>query len=179
MQSWLLKFRDDAGAGLTAETPTSPTDTVPEQSVTGMSAMTPKEGSGSDTRIEPLRSSPTPAPVLTPPLGITSEPAGPSATRRLDSEEIALLVKRGEDFLIKRDIPAARLVLQRAAEAGDARAALFLGSSYDPILLEQLGVRGLTPDIALAQTWYERAKELSSAEATRRLEMLASRGQSK
>ncbi len=97
--------------------------------------------------------------------------------RQLDREEISALLKRGENFVADGDLASARLVLQRAAEAGDPRAALRLAGTYDPIVLEQLSVPGYSVDanIAMARTWYERAKEFGSAEAMRRLEMLASR----
>ncbi len=97
--------------------------------------------------------------------------------RQLDREEISALLKRGENFIADGDLASARLVLQRAAEAGDPRAALRLAGTYDPIVLEQLSVPGYSVDanIAMARTWYERAKEFGSAEAMRRLEMLASR----
>jgi hypothetical protein len=36
-------------------------------------------------------------------------------------------------------------------------------------------VHGFAPNIALARTWYERAEQFGSADARRRLEMLASR----
>jgi TPR repeat protein len=85
-----------------------------------------------------------------------------------------VLATRGEEFIAAGDIAGARLVLQRAAEARDAGAALLLGATYDPIMLEKFRVRGFAPDIATARTWYERAKEFGSAEASRRLEMLAS-----
>ncbi len=84
-------------------------------------------------------------------------------------------MKRGEAFIAVGDLAAARLVLQRAAEGGDPRATMTLAGTYDPIVLEKLGVQGLASDIALARKWYERAKELGSQEALRRLEMLASR----
>jgi hypothetical protein len=95
--------------------------------------------------------------------------------RNLDRDEIDALVKRGEDFIASGDLAAARLVLQRAAEGGDAGAALTLAGTYDPLVLEKLGVQGLSADIAKARAWYERAKEFGSTEAPRRLEMLASR----
>src|SRR6266516_227188 len=41
-------------------------------------------------------------------------------TRQLDQEEVADLMKRGETFIAVGDLAAARLVLQRAAEGGDA-----------------------------------------------------------
>jgi TPR repeat protein len=103
--------------------------------------------------------------------------------RQLDRQEIADLIKRGEGFIAAGDLASARLVLQRAAEAGDSQAALMLAGTYDPILLEKIGIqgfspdiiRGFAPDIALARTWYEWAKQFGSKEAVRRLEMLASR----
>ena len=95
--------------------------------------------------------------------------------RQLDQEEVADLMKRGEAFIAAGDLAAARLVLQRAAEGGDPQATMTLAGTYDPIVLEKLGVQGFASDIALARTWYERAKELGSPEALRRLEMLASR----
>jgi hypothetical protein len=98
-----------------------------------------------------------------------------AAFRQLDRDEIADLVRRGEAFIVTGDLAAARLLLQRAAEAGDARAALTLAGTYDPIVLEKLGLMGFASDIGKARSWYERAREFGSAEAPRRLEMLASR----
>ena len=94
---------------------------------------------------------------------------------QLDPDEIATLLKRGDGLIASGDLAAARLVLQRAAEAGDARAALTLAGTYDPIVLEKLAVHGFAPNIAMAREWYEKAKQLGSADAPRRLEMLASR----
>ncbi len=168
--------REVKSAGsMTTEAPATPTDTVPEESVATGPA--PNQAPGNDAAVEPPNSERTAGAPFANPRQIATEPASAYTPRQLDPKEIALLVRRGEDFLAVGDIPAARLVLQRAAEARDARAALVLGSTYDPIMLERLKVRGPTPDIALAQTWYERAKEFGSAEATRRLEILASRGQ--
>ncbi len=98
-----------------------------------------------------------------------------AAFRQLDRDEIADLVRRGEAFIVTGDLAAARLLLQRAAEAGDARAALTLAGTYDPIVLEKLGLMGFASDIGKARSWYERAREFGSAEAPRRLEMLVSR----
>jgi len=94
---------------------------------------------------------------------------------QLDPGEIATLVKRGDELMASGDLAAARLVLQRAAEAGDARAALALAGTYDPMVLEKLPVHGLAPNIAMARTWYEKARQFGSLDAPRRLELLASR----
>ncbi|HEY1363739.1 MAG TPA: hypothetical protein VGF60_15970 [Xanthobacteraceae bacterium] len=91
-------------------------------------------------------------------------------------EEIAVLLKRGEELLQAGDIAAARLFLRRAVNAGSAEAALALGATYDPRYLAEQGVLGFAPDAAQARAWYEKAVELGSSEASRRLERLASSG---
>ena len=108
--------------------------------------------------------------------GITAEPpiAPPPAQRKLDQEEIAVLLKRGKDLIANGDLAAARLVLRRAADANDAEAALALGATYDPYVLRALKVYGFKADPDMARVWYEKARELGSAAAPRRLEMLTS-----
>jgi hypothetical protein len=92
---------------------------------------------------------------------------------RLDSEEIAILVKRGNDFLANGDFAAARLLLRRAAEAGSAEGAFALGTTFDPVVLQRLGAIGATPDLAEARQWYQRAAELGSSAASQQLAGLA------
>jgi hypothetical protein len=107
------------------------------------------------------------APRETPKSQATSAPL-----RRLDREEIAYLLKRGEELVAAGQLGPARLVLRRAAEAGDSDAAFALAISYDPILLGAGRVFGVAPDIAMARAWYEKAKELGSMDASRRLEAI-------
>jgi TPR repeat protein len=95
------------------------------------------------------------------------------AQRQLDTEQIAVLLQRGKDLIAQGDIAGARVTLKRAAEANDAEAALALASTYDPFVLRELKVYGFSADTAMARAWYEKAKELGSAVAPRRLEMLA------
>jgi hypothetical protein len=100
-------------------------------------------------------------------------PVAPApAQRQLGREEITVLLNRGKHLIANGDLAAARLVLQRAAEANDAEAALALAATYDPIVLRELKVYGLTADAAMARAWYQRARELGSAAARQRLEML-------
>jgi TPR repeat protein len=87
----------------------------------------------------------------------------------LDSDEIATLVKRGQDFIANGDLAAARLLLRRAAEAGSAEAALTLGTTYDPVMLQRIGAIGATADLAQARQWYQRAAELGSTAASQQL----------
>jgi hypothetical protein len=95
--------------------------------------------------------------------------------RALDPESIKLLMQQGEQFVASGDLVSARLVYRRAAEAGDAAAALALGATFDPVVLAKMGVRGMGADIEKARSWYEKAKEFGSPDAPRRLEMLANR----
>ena len=60
-----------------------------------------------------------------------------------------------------------------AAEAGDARAALALGATYDSDMQRKLGVLGVAADAGQARAWYGKAAEYGSGEATRRLEQIA------
>jgi hypothetical protein len=94
------------------------------------------------------------------------------AQRQLDGEEVTVLLKRGKALIADGDIAAARLILKRAADANNAEAALALAATYDPFVLRELKVYGFTPDAALARVWYEKATELGSPAAPRRLEML-------
>ncbi len=99
---------------------------------------------------------------------------GERTARELDREEIAVLLKRGQELFETGDLAGARLLLQRAAEAGNARAAYALGASYDPLVLQELRVYGVMADVAKARAWYEKAKAFGSTEAPRRLELLVS-----
>jgi TPR repeat protein len=105
-----------------------------------------------------------------------AEPVIPAdAIHHLDPDEVASSLKRADALIASGDLAAARLVLRRAADAGDARAAMTLGETYDPAVLEKLGVHGVVPDLAMARGWYEKAKQFGATEATQRLELLASR----
>jgi TPR repeat protein len=96
--------------------------------------------------------------------------------RQLDAAEIALLLKNGTVLMGNGDIVAARLMFQRAAEAGDAPAAFALAETYDPAVLEKMGTKGaIKADIALAQKWYAKAKDLGSTAARERLARIPQR----
>ena len=99
------------------------------------------------------------------------------AIYHLDPNEIISSLRRADALIASGDLAAARLVLRRAANAGDAHAAMTLAGTYDPVILEKLGVHGFVPDLAMARVWYEKAKQFGSAEAPQRLELLASKRQ--
>jgi hypothetical protein len=115
-----------------------------------------------------------------PPAAAPIEPAAPALRaleRALDRDEIAILLKRGQELASQGDLAGARLLLRRAAEAGDAQAMQALGSTYDSNVLARLNVIGVAPDNARARSWYERAAAAGAPDATRRLEQLAGRTQ--
>lgn len=103
-----------------------------------------------------------------------SEPK-PSA-RALDASEAQRLIRRAEELLSGGDIAAARLILQRMVDANEARAALLLASTYDPLVLEKLKVYAFAADVSKARGLYEKAREMGAPEASRRLELLAQVG---
>jgi hypothetical protein len=110
-------------------------------------------------------------------LGETGvQPAPPNkAIRVLNTDDIELLRRQGEQFASAGDFVAARVPYQRAAEAGDARAATALGATYDPTVLAKLGALGIGPDVEKARFWYKKAMSLGSSDAQWRLELLANR----
>jgi hypothetical protein len=144
----------------------------------GRDPRTPAKGAPSLELPEPRtaqsfsRETVTMLPPSTP--GTKDQPSSP-AVRTLDPEQVKLFIKQGEQFIAAGDVVTARIAFQRAAEAGDANAAVALGASYDPIVLTKLGVVGMSPDIAKARSWYRKAEKLGSPEATQRLEALANR----
>ena len=125
--------------------------------------------------VPPAASPAVPQPVaVAPPVAPLAASPPPQAdfVRNLDPKEILVLVKRGQELLASGDIQSARLLLQRGAEARDARAALLLGTTFDPASLKQLGAIGLA-DVAQARSWYQKAREWGEPGAQRQLEALA------
>jgi len=116
---------------------------------------------------------PVPRAPAAPPAA-AEEPASKPALV-LSQDELNLMLKRGEEFIATGDLAAARLVLERAARAQNARAAFALASTYDPAVLEKLKVVGTPGDLELAIMWYERAKQYGSKDAGQRLMALAGR----
>jgi hypothetical protein len=111
------------------------------------------------------------------------EPAKPSAAvipepRPADSlsrDEIASLLRRGQDLVATGDIASGRLMLTRAAQAGNAEASLALAGTFDAAVLANLRAVGVQPDPAKARAWYTRAAEQGSVEAKQRLSQSALR----
>ena len=110
---------------------------------------------------------PTPAPA---PVAAPSAPTPPART--LDADTLAGLMTRAKNLLKIGDIVAARLLLERAANAQDATAAFLLAQTYDPAVLGTSDARSIAGDATVARDWYQKAAALGSAEARQRLAQL-------
>ncbi len=99
-----------------------------------------------------------------------NEAAAPSKT--LDAETLAALMTRAKSLLALGDIAAARLLLERAADAQDASAAFLLAQTYDPAVLGVRDTRSITADLVMARDWYRKAASFGSADAQQRLTQL-------
>ena len=87
----------------------------------------------------------------------------------VSAAEIAGLLSRGDWLFATGDVGAARLLYERAADAGEARAAVRLGETFDPVYLDHSRLRGLHGDPSMAAFWYHRARDLSATGAASRL----------
>jgi hypothetical protein len=130
----------------------------------------------------------TPPPSPTVEAAAKPEPAQPEPTKpsttaipeprpasSLSRDEIASLLRRGQDLIAAGDIASGRLMLTRAAQAGNADASLALAGTFDPAVLANLRAVGVQPDVAKARAWYMRAAEQGSLEAKQRLQQSALR----
>ena len=99
-----------------------------------------------------------------------SPPPAAAPARQLDAEELAALLKRARGMIAIGDIASARLLLERAADdAQEASAALLLAQTYDPAVLGTPDMRSITPDPAMARSWYQKAARFGSMDAQQRL----------
>jgi hypothetical protein len=116
----------------------------------------------------PVVAAPTPAvsaPVVATPTPAPPAPKIPPDQPRLAATEVAGLRARGDSLLGVGDIASARLFYERASDAGDGRAALRLGATYDPGFLDRVHLPHLQGDVAQALSWYRRARDLGESEA--------------
>jgi hypothetical protein len=82
------------------------------------------------------------------------------------------LIERARTVFAAGDIEAVRIALSRMVESGNASAAVDLGSTYDPNILDALGVRKFPADVAKARVWYQKAQQMGSPDAVGLLESL-------
>ena len=108
-------------------------------------------------------------PAVAAPLRDQAQSAKPADA--LAPDLIAALMKRGDQLLELGDTAAARLLFQRAAEAGDATAATALGKTFDP----GFAAPGNARDPGRAAEWYRKAIALGDPRAADLLKRLGVR----
>jgi uncharacterized glyoxalase superfamily protein PhnB len=87
-------------------------------------------------------------------------------------EDGARFLARGRALLTTGDVTNARLLLERASNAGLADAAMELAETYDPATVTRLFAVGLVGDREQARAWYMRAQVLGSSAAAERLKSI-------
>ena len=85
-----------------------------------------------------------------------------------DRERAMKLLARGDAEFADGDVAAARLLYQRAADAGLADAAIASSGTFDPAELVSRRVKGLVGEPEVARKWYELARALGAANAEER-----------
>ena len=92
--------------------------------------------------------------------------------------QVRRTVDQGEVQIDNGSVQGARILFERAAGKGSARAALLLAGSYDPRVIA--AYKTATPasaDIGKARRWYQRAIELGATRASQSLESLPQAGE--
>jgi hypothetical protein len=140
----------------TVGTPPSPTSTLPTDE-----APPPVPAESTQPFVGP-DSAPSQPPGVSAPAGVAV----------ISHDEIVASVARGDFLFSNGDIASARLYYERAANAGEAGAALRLGETFDPAFLSRAKIRGVQGDLVSAARWYRRALELGANEAQALLDAL-------
>jgi len=97
----------------------------------------------------------------------------PNATLTIPIDEARRLCAEGLVAFARGDIATAREFFLSAAQAGDARALVALGDTFDPATLARLGVVGLKGDGVKARDYYARALAAGAEGARERIASLA------
>jgi hypothetical protein len=127
---------------------------------------------GSSGTSNPVAEAPARLPPPRYPMAVGIMPAAP---KNLELSSSSGVVAQARAVIASGDIEAARGALSKLVESGNAPAAVAIGSTYDPNILDVLNVRNFPPDVAKARLWYQRAQQMGASEAAGLLESLDSR----
>jgi hypothetical protein len=116
-----------------------------------------------------------PPPAERPERSLQFGPPPTVAVLPSDHEQALHLLKKGEEQLAQGLVAPARLLFERAADLGLARAAMALAATYDAAELDKPNLRGIGPDDEQAKRWYARARQLGASEADIRLRRLGAK----
>jgi hypothetical protein len=152
-------------ATLAADVPTAPR---PLAAPTPASERPAVAAAAPPAAVTPTLEPPMPSATATsapPPIAPPQAPARTANEPALSASQRQALLSHGDAFLLAGDLTSARLVYQRAANAGDGTAALRLGATFDAAFLERAHLGRLAGDPEKAVTWYRRARDLGNPEA--------------
>ena len=121
---------------------------------------------GAAQRITPASLMPT-----SPPASVISEREQKPPRPVLSAADTATLLSRADWLSATGDVASARLLYERAADAGAPQAAMRLAQTFDPVLLDP-HLRDARGDPGEAMFWYHRARDLGAIEVTSRLKSL-------
>ena len=96
----------------------------------------------------------------------------PKAAEAQGNAEAAKLIARASALLGQGNIGAARIVLERASESGNAQASFMLAEAYDPAILSAWGTYGTRGEVVKAREYYVKAHTGGIREAKDRLDAL-------
>jgi hypothetical protein len=145
-------------------------DLMPEKTSSASGALSSAEAPAvrsvaSEATLGPSAAVPPPESASGIPVATT--PSMPSASPPLTAS-VAELLARGDSFVLIGDLASARTFYERAVNAGDARAAVRMGATFDPVFLRRAGLRNTLGDLAQARSWYRRASGIGAGQAERR-----------
>ncbi len=148
------------------EAPTAPPEPAPKAAPAVIAAPPPSPRVPPPPAViaTPLPPAPPPAAKPPPPSAKPAVPTpSPEALQRARGFHA-----RGQVLLDGGDIASARLLFERAADAGLWEGALAMGSTFDTAELSRRRTVGVRPDHAEARRWYERARDLGGGTAVER-----------
>jgi type II secretory pathway predicted ATPase ExeA len=156
-------FFTEITAGTSSSAPTR-TESLPIPPLNSNSASPSDENS---LRRDPEEET-APTPPLTTPLTESESERETMPPEETDINTTSLK-SNGDMLLMLGDIASARLFYEAAVKAGDIPSLIAVGSTYDPVVLNRLGLRGFHADPVKAAEWYIRAREADAAEADKHL----------
>jgi type II secretory pathway predicted ATPase ExeA len=158
---------------------------TPETDAPASAAVTPPPAVAAPTAPAPVQTTllepppskamaptPAPAPVVAQPPRPPAPKTEPAQGSAPTQKQIEDLIERGNTLLRTGDFASARLFYVQAARAGSGKAATAVAWTYDPDVLDRMGVIGSHGDPAKALEWYRKAVSLgdeAAAEPLRRL----------
>jgi type II secretory pathway predicted ATPase ExeA len=166
----------DSPAAPDAAAPSAPAAT--DAAVTAPRSEPPEVAPATPAIVQPAQTETpevaTPAAVAAPPAAVapqaeTASRSDPPPPRPAASADLTLLLSRGDAMVALGDVVAARLLYQRAAALGSARAATAVGKTYDPRFLASIHASGIAADRTVAAAWYRKGAASGDTEGADRL----------